>query len=92
MEAVISQRPDVVVLDLMLPRMGGYEICKIIKSSEELRHTRVVIVSARTRAADQIRGMQEGADAYITKPFRNQEVRAIVARVIHGGGRGGDPE
>lgn len=73
-----SARPDLVVLDLMLPDLPGTEICKRIKADPELAPTRVVMLTARGEEADRIVGFELGADDYVTKPF---SVRELVLRV-----------
>jgi two-component system phosphate regulon response regulator PhoB len=74
----LQQHPPVVVLDLMLPDMSGYEICAQIRASKEMAHTHVLMLTARTEEDDKIAGFQAGADDYVTKPF---SVRELVLRV-----------
>ena len=76
--AVADFRPDVVILDLMLPRVSGLDVCRRIRASAEWRATRVLMLTARGSAADVDGGLAAGADDYLTKPFSTQE---LVARV-----------
>ena len=71
-------RPDLVLLDIMLPGVNGLEVCQMLREDPELKETKIVLVSALGRDVDMAKGMAMGADAYITKPFSNRE---IVARV-----------
>jgi len=73
-----SIRPDLVVLDLMLPGLDGLEVCKLIKNDERARHISIVMLTAKGEEADIVTGLELGADDYITKPF---SPRVLIARV-----------
>ena len=77
-------RPDVVVLDVMMPRRTGVEVLAEIRADEELRETRVVLLSARVQAADIDRGLDSGADAYLAKPFKAPELVETVQALLRG--------
>ena len=64
-----DERPDLVVLDVMMPKMDGFEACRAIKRDGELAGTPVILLSAKARDVDQKQGYEAGADDYITKPF-----------------------
>src|SRR5215510_7887533 len=70
--------PDLIVLDLNLPGMSGFELCRRFRTEEETRRTPIIMLTARTEESDKVRGLDLGADDYITKPFG---VRELVARV-----------
>ena len=74
--------PDLVITDVMMPVMDGYELCKEIKTSEILNHIPVVIITAKWQVADRIKGYEEGADAYLSKPFSADEMLVIVAKLL----------
>ncbi len=78
MRFVDSKKPDLVVLDLMLPGLDGLEICKLIKSDEKTRNIPVVMLTAKGEESDIVIGLELGADDYITKPF---SPRVLIARV-----------
>jgi two-component system alkaline phosphatase synthesis response regulator PhoP len=64
-----EERPDLVVLDVMMPKMDGFEACRAIKRNAETADTPVILLSAKSRDVDQKQGYEAGADDYITKPF-----------------------
>lgn len=79
-----AERPALVFLDVMMPHLSGYEVCRQIKEDENLRDAHVILLTARGQEADKERGMDMGADEYITKPFdpddiirRTQEILGV---------------
>jgi DNA-binding response OmpR family regulator len=76
--AAKSGKPDVILLDVMMPGMDGIEVCRRLRADRELRDTPVIMVSARDADEDVVRGLDAGADDYVTKPF---EMRIVLARV-----------
>jgi DNA-binding response OmpR family regulator len=72
------QPPDLVILDLNLPGMNGFELCRRFRTEELTRRTPIIVLTARTEEGDKVRGLDLGADDYMTKPF---SVRELVARV-----------
>ena len=83
-ELARQHRPDLIILDVRMPKMTGYEACRLLKSQEETRSITVVFLSAKGQEAEIRQGMEAGADAYILKPFAPdeliQQVRAILDR------------
>jgi CheY-like chemotaxis protein len=83
LELVRSRRPAVAVLDVMMPRLTGHEVLAAIRGDEGMRDMKVVLLSARVQESDVERGMDAGANAYLAKPFRADElleqVRALLA-------------
>ena len=92
--AAKNERPALVVLDLMLPGMSGYEVLEQLRAEPATRNVAVLLLSARREEQDRIRGLALGADDYLTKPFSPQElvlrVGAILRRVQAGGGTAAD--
>lgn len=74
--------PDIIVTDVMMPRMDGYELCQAVKQSEVLNHIPVIIVTAKTSQEDKLRGLQLGVDAYIYKPFDAEELAVSVGNLL----------
>jgi twitching motility two-component system response regulator PilH len=74
----IEQKPDVIVTDIVMPGMSGFELCRNLKKNPATEKVPVVICTSKNQEIDRLWGMKQGADAYITKPFtREQLVRAI---------------
>jgi two-component system phosphate regulon response regulator PhoB len=84
LEKAGSQKPGFIILDLMLPKMPGLEVCKILKSDPETRQVPIMILTAKAEEIDRVVGLEFGADDYVTKPFSPREVvlrvRAIMRR------------
>ncbi|MFP4623014.1 MAG: response regulator transcription factor [Gemmatimonadota bacterium] len=95
LEAVRNERPDLVVLDLMLPELSGYEILEEMRRQPSMEDVPVVVLTARREESDRIRGLELGADDYLTKPFSPQELvlrigavlRRVQAAPVAGSGR-----
>ena len=78
MQAMQRQAPDLVLLDVMMPRLSGYDVCQQIRENEAWSGTRIVMLTARGREIEVAKGLALGADAYITKPFSTQDLLAQV--------------
>ena len=74
--------PDLILTDLMMPGMDGYMLCHEIRQSEILNHIPIVIITAKSSDADRIRGLEEGADAYLIKPFNAEELLVRVEKLL----------
>jgi twitching motility two-component system response regulator PilG len=85
LDRVASKKPDLVLLDIMLPEIDGFEVCRRIKGAEATRDIPVIMVSARKSREDMERGEQAGADWYITKPFKSAMLVEAVQRFLTGG-------
>ena len=79
-----DETPDVIILDVMLPKLNGYEVCGRLKQDERLRRIPVLMLTAKAQRQDQSEGLRCGADAYLIKPFQLEElleqVRTLLAR------------
>lgn len=82
---VRAMRPDVVILDLMLPDRNGFEVLKELKNDPDLKSIPVLILTAKGQAQDRSTAELLGADAFITKPFSNRQVLECVDRLTHSG-------
>jgi DNA-binding response OmpR family regulator len=80
----LAAPPDLVVLDLMLPDIDGYEILKQLRSDSRTVHVRIAVVSARSQPSDKEMAMQLGADAYLTKPYRKAHLLEIADELLAG--------
>jgi len=84
-EAVLvarARRPALAVLDVMMPKRTGYEVLAELRGDEGLRGMKVILLSARVQEGDVARGMDAGADAYLVKPFKAQELVAKVEELL----------
>jgi DNA-binding response OmpR family regulator len=82
LEMISKEKPDLILLDIMLPGVDGFEVCEIVRLNPEWRHTRVIFLTAKGRDVDIAKGMILGADEYITKPFSNQQIVASVKKLL----------
>lgn len=82
LEKVYQESPDMIILDLMMPGVDGYEVCKRVKENPVTRHIPVMMLSAKGELNDKITGMNQGADDYLTKPFDPMELEARVNVII----------
>jgi twitching motility two-component system response regulator PilG len=83
LEEIERIMPDLVLLDIMLPDLDGFEVCRQIKENPGTCHVPVVMLSARKNRQDVERGAQVGADAYVTKPFKSAKVMEIMESLLH---------
>jgi two-component system, OmpR family, response regulator len=83
---VRSEAPSLIILDLMLPKMSGLEICKVLKSDAATRHIPVIMLTAKAEEVDKIVGLELGADDYVTKPFSTEEVAARLRGLVRRAG------
>src|SRR5512136_1472335 len=83
LEEVRMNKPDLVILDVMLPEMDGFEVCRRIKEDPSLNHIPVLILTAKKNSQDIARGEQVGCDAYITKPFKSAKVLDMVRELLN---------
>ncbi len=95
LELATSERPDLIILDIMLPDTDGFEVCRKLKAQRStVSHVPVIMLSARGAELDRVRGLELGADDYVTKPFSLMELLARVAAVLRRSGavQAADPE
>lgn len=82
LEEVRINKPDLVLLDIMLPEIDGFEVCRQIKENPETRHIPVVMLTAKKNSQDLARGQQVGCDSYITKPFKSSKVLDTIQELL----------
>ena len=82
LEKLKTVQPDMIFLDIVMPRMNGYEVCRKIKSDPKTTSVPVIICSAKSEEFDRYWGMKQGADAYITKPFRPKELLQTMKTLL----------
>jgi DNA-binding response OmpR family regulator len=82
LELIRRTHPDVVLLDIMLPKLNGYEVCRVVKSDPTLSSIPVVMLTAKGQEVEILKGLELGASAYIAKPFGNAEVLEAVRAAL----------
>jgi len=79
---IIDEKPDVVVLDVLLPQKNGFQICRDIKNKEETKNIPIILVSSKNQDSDKFWGKKQGADEYLAKPFKPQELIEVVVKFL----------
>ena len=82
LEKIASVRPMLVVLDIVLPKMNGYEVLRQLRASETTRGIKVILVSSRSQESDRFWGLKQGADDYIAKPYQDEALLAAVRKQL----------
>jgi DNA-binding response OmpR family regulator len=82
LDLIYQYKPDLVILDILLPGIDGYEVCEIIRLDPSFRDVKIIFLTARDREVDIAKGLSLGADAYITKPFLNTELVTKVGELL----------
>jgi two-component system, OmpR family, alkaline phosphatase synthesis response regulator PhoP len=82
LEMIRSQRPDLVFLDVMMPKMSGFEVCQAVKSDADLKSTYIVILTAKGQEFDVNKGQEVGADRYMTKPFDPDQIFRLAVDIL----------
>lgn len=82
LELIIQHEPDLVILDVMMPTISGWELCKYIRSKPNLEHTPIVMLTAIGKTVNEMTSPLYGADAYLDKPFDIDEVVEVVSRLL----------
>lgn len=94
LEKVASEKPDLLVLDVMMPYMDGFEVLQNLRRNPETREIPVIMLTAKAQDADVFKGWQSGVDCYLTKPFNPMELITFVKRIFKSldetGGGGGE--
>ena len=80
-----SEQPDLIILDIMLPIVDGFEVCRTLKSDDTTSHIPIIILSAKSQETDKVVGLELGADDYITKPFSPRELIARIREIMRRG-------
>ncbi|GAB6061731.1 response regulator transcription factor [Deferrisoma palaeochoriense] len=84
LELAEKVRPDVVLLDVAMPRKDGYEVCRLLRGNQDLSGTRVVMLTAKGQPLERKKGLEVGADVYVTKPFATDELLEKIRKVLAG--------
>jgi DNA-binding response OmpR family regulator len=84
LQGLASFAPDLVLLDVMMPLVSGYEVCQRMREHPEWKHVKIVMLSAKGRDVEVSKGVSLGADLYVTKPFSNTELIAKIGALLGG--------
>jgi len=87
LETARREHPDLVLLDVILPRRNGFQVCRQLKTDEGTRDIKVVLVTSKTQPSDRFWGLKQGADEYLTKPYTPEELLLAVERHLVPAGR-----
>jgi len=77
-----SERPDLIILDVVMPKMNGFQVCRAIKSTSDIAAVPVILLTSKNQKSDQFWGMKQGADMYLTKPFAPNELLKAAAKYL----------
>ncbi|MBU1599818.1 response regulator [bacterium] len=81
-EKVYEEKPDLVILDISLPEMDGYQVCRVLKNDPQYSDIPIIMLTARTQRSDEFRGKETGADEYMTKPYSPEMLIESVKRIL----------
>lgn len=81
-EAIVTERPSIILLDVVMPERNGFQVCRDLKSNTEFKTIPVIMVTSKDSASDRFWGEQQGADAYVTKPFTREDLLRAVRRFV----------
>jgi DNA-binding response OmpR family regulator len=84
LDTIMREKPDLVLLDVMMPKKSGFEVCQAVRASEDLQGTKILMLTAKGRETDVAKGTALGADDYMTKPFSTRELVERVAKMLGG--------
>jgi DNA-binding response OmpR family regulator len=87
LKLVEEHKPDLVLLDVMMPVKSGYEVCQRMRERADWRHIKIIMLTAKGRDVEMSKGLSIGADLYITKPFSTQDLLAKINALLGGGER-----
>lgn len=77
-----AEKPDLIVLDVIMPKLNGFQVCRKIKTTPELSGTKIILCTSKNQESDKFWGKKQGADAYITKPFTDEELLKTVNELL----------
>jgi DNA-binding response OmpR family regulator len=81
-ETIATERPTLILLDVVMPERNGFQVCRELKNSPEFKTIPVILVTSKDTASDRYWGQQQGADGYVTKPFTREELLSEVKRFV----------
>jgi twitching motility two-component system response regulator PilH len=82
LEIANVEHPDLIVLDVVLPKKNGFQVCRQLKTTPDTKGIKVLMLTSKSQESDRFWGMKQGADAYMTKPFEDEELLAKIATLV----------
>jgi len=82
LERAFTQSPDLILLDVMMPVINGYNFCRLVKTEPKYKHIPIIMVTSRVEESDKAIGQEVGADAYVTKPFQMDDVISHIQKLL----------
>ncbi len=82
LEKTTHEKPDLIVLDVIMPKLNGFQVCRKVKTSTELKDIKIILLTSKDQESDKFWGKKQGADAYITKPFSVDELLATAKKLL----------
>ena len=83
LEKAQAERPDLIVLDIILPKKNGFQVCRQLKTTPDTRDIKILLLSSKSQDTDRFWGLKQGADEYMTKPFEETEFLANVSKFVN---------
>ena len=78
-----TEMPDLVVLDVIMPKLNGFKVCRQIKNSAKLKNIKVILLTSKNQESDKFWGEKQGADSYLTKPFTGEHLMTVASQLMH---------
>ncbi|GBC59139.1 chemotaxis protein CheY [Desulfonema ishimotonii] len=82
LEKAISEQPDLIVLDVILPKKNGFQVCRQLRSSPDTRNIKIIMLTSKSQESDRYWGLKQGADEYMIKPYKIEELLSNVAKLV----------
>lgn len=82
LEKARKEKPDIIILDILLPKMDGYRVCRMLKFDENYKQIPIIMLTAKAQKSDEEMGLEVGADAYITKPFKAEVLLSKIEELL----------
>jgi twitching motility two-component system response regulator PilH len=77
-----TEKPDLVILDVIMPKLNGFKVCRHIKKSEKLKNIKIILLTSKNQESDKFWGEKQGADAYMVKPFTGEHLMTVASRLM----------